>query len=323
MSFNFSQLQQSVDRLLINSSEAISKLVDLSIAPAGDVTVQYYDKNGDLVTQTTPNMMKVLNTVQTNINSYMQKTVYVDPNGDDNNDGTSQRPVKTIRKAVEDLIPSGGYGYVVLRQGTHTLNTHVNVLNKAVVLALEGNCTLTTQWYNEIDEVTIYRFRLHNSFLRISSHDNANATIYVPPKPQNKTVRWYTGLIEVPDLFTSTVILRPSDASNFSIELNDTPFIKNIGGILQAIFHLSFIPGYNLNFNLKGSYQPFLIQNQADSISLVRFFTNGVLKQNNNIVYDDTNDIRNVKALLGNIIYYPNTNIPANYIVSNPANFNF
>lgn len=71
MSIDFSQIQQSINRLLLNSSQSISKLKELSIDPARDVQIQYYDQNGNLQTITVPNLMKVLDTVQTNINSYM------------------------------------------------------------------------------------------------------------------------------------------------------------------------------------------------------------------------------------------------------------
>ena len=170
MSFNFSQLQQSVDRLLINSSEAINKLVDLTIAPARDVTVQYYDRNGNLVTQTTPNLMKVLNTVQANINSYMEKTVYVDQvNGNDDNDGTQARPFKTLQKAFNS-VPVGGVVNVHLLSD-YVLTSIETLYHRTCNLNLNGK-TLTT----EINPTSPFSsshagfrgfIRLHNSVLQI------------------------------------------------------------------------------------------------------------------------------------------------------------
>ncbi|MEM0326854.1 MAG: hypothetical protein QW733_07490, partial [Desulfurococcaceae archaeon] len=68
----------------------------------------------------------------------------------------------------------------------------------------------------------------------------------------------------------------------------------------------------------------FLITNHANSISLVRFASNRVLRKDGNIVFDPAGGgIRDLKTLLSNIVYHPNTNIPANYVVSNPGDFGF
>ncbi len=60
MALNLAELQQKADRVIHNADEVIRKWRDLTIAPPQDVTVEYYDRNGNLVRETIPNYRKQL-----------------------------------------------------------------------------------------------------------------------------------------------------------------------------------------------------------------------------------------------------------------------
>lgn len=63
MGFNFGELQQIALRVLHNADEAIRKWISMTLAPPQDVTVEYYDRNGNLITETLPNYRKQLQTL--------------------------------------------------------------------------------------------------------------------------------------------------------------------------------------------------------------------------------------------------------------------
>ena len=63
MALNLSELMQTATRTLHNSVEAIRKWVDMTLAPPKDITIELYDQNGNLVTETLPNYRKQLQTL--------------------------------------------------------------------------------------------------------------------------------------------------------------------------------------------------------------------------------------------------------------------
>ena len=102
-------------QLLWNAAEFIEKWQQFIAAPAGTVTLEYYDRSGVLRTARFDNRAKLVQNFIQNVNQVMDKTIYVDPiEGNDENDGSSDAPVKTLYKAVE-IIPPGGVGEIILR----------------------------------------------------------------------------------------------------------------------------------------------------------------------------------------------------------------
>jgi len=63
MTFNLDALQQIAERTLHNADEFVRKYTDFFVAPPGNTTFQYYDKNGNLVTVTRPNLAKLEKTI--------------------------------------------------------------------------------------------------------------------------------------------------------------------------------------------------------------------------------------------------------------------
>ena len=76
------------------------------------------------------------------IHSVMDQTFYVDAtNGDDNNDGSSAHPFKTIQKAV-DSVPTGGFGLININSDyTGIFNAHA----KNLKIVISSGKTLTIE----------------------------------------------------------------------------------------------------------------------------------------------------------------------------------
>lgn len=232
MSIDFSQLQQSVNRLLFNSSQAISKFKELSIDPAKIVQISYYDENGNLQTINVPNINKVINDIQSDINSFMYKTVYVDQvNGNDNNDGAQNRPFKTLQKAFNS-VPVGGVVEVTLLSNYNL--TAVEILSyKTCYLNLNGK-TLTT----EINPTSPYNsnyagFRGFIELINGHLYINIQSGKIVTPvndtgKPltliENKIIAAYTS-----SMFNSLFIYIGSN--------ENTPWCEIYSGMLYGVTH--------------------------------------------------------------------------------------
>jgi len=113
--------------------EFAKKLRDFMIAPAGDITYEYYDNQGNLQSVLVPNRNKIVNDFIANVNSAMSKIFYVDQiNGNDNNDGSQAYPFKTIQKAV-DSAPVGGLCRIILLSDI-TIDSNIIALRRGVVI---------------------------------------------------------------------------------------------------------------------------------------------------------------------------------------------
>jgi len=117
---NLADLQQKADRVIHNADEAVRKWVDLALAPAKDVPIEYYDPNGNLVQKAVPNRAKLFQDLIVNANSVMNRTYYVDQiNGNDGNDGSQTAPFQSLQRAINS-VPAGGVGNIYII-GTHRL----------------------------------------------------------------------------------------------------------------------------------------------------------------------------------------------------------
>jgi len=101
----------------------------------------------------------------------MRRTFYVDAeNGDDNNDGSSSAPFKTLQKTISS-VPSGGYCGIYLKDGTYIIDNYIILNNQNIVI----NCSLVTNSANI-------------SFLTRESHNKERPyNIYI----QNSHLRFY------------------------------------------------------------------------------------------------------------------------------------
>jgi len=97
--------------------------------------------------------------IKVNGQDLMSRTFYVDQvNGDDSNDGSESAPFKTIQKAINS-VPVGGRVDVYII-GNYTLNEHVGISNKVVVIHVSDDSFLKTTWYQIGSYNSLYGFRL-------------------------------------------------------------------------------------------------------------------------------------------------------------------
>ena len=137
MALNLAELQQKADRVIHNADEFVRKWVEFLSAPAGTVTLEYYDRNGNLQTVSFSNRNKLVQDFIESVNNAMIKNFYVEAiNGNDTNDGSLNAPFKTPKKAI-DSIPVGGVGVVRLLSDVE-LTEDISIRRKHVVIVGEG-----------------------------------------------------------------------------------------------------------------------------------------------------------------------------------------
>jgi len=100
----------------------------------------------------------------------MHRTFYVDAeNGDDNNNGSSSAPFKTIKKAC-DSIPNGGYGTIYLSAGQiFHISVSVGLNNKTIIMYgdASNNSKIIFDTYNDDNYNYSRSIGLSNSRLMI------------------------------------------------------------------------------------------------------------------------------------------------------------
>jgi len=98
----------------------------------------------------------------------MSRTFYVDAeNGDDNNDGASSTPFKTIKKAC-DSVPVGGYGLIYFFGGQVFNLDSIILQHKSLFFSRynnDNNYIITTSYYQDNDAAWLKNFKLINSKL--------------------------------------------------------------------------------------------------------------------------------------------------------------
>jgi len=112
------------------------------------------------------------------INSAMDQTFYIDAdNGDDNNDGSSAHPFKTIKKAV-DSVPISGIGNIVVL-GDYTLQQDTDIRYKHINLTPKG--TLTFPWTTNSSGkyAGIVGINFYNSLIKLNLNSNYNGKIVI------------------------------------------------------------------------------------------------------------------------------------------------
>ncbi len=165
--------------MIHNADEFVRKWMEFLAAPAGNVTLEYYDRNGNLQTVTFSNRNKLVQDLISSINNAMTKTFYVDAvNGNDANDGSANAPFATVAKAIES-VPVGGLGIIILENGqTHVVNTAVPVVGKLIYLqsrsatstpgAPDANSPILL--FDDDGTSLIGQFKLRNSTIQVAGY---------------------------------------------------------------------------------------------------------------------------------------------------------
>ena len=125
---------------LVSFSEAYNDIFD---STPKDVQIELKDSNGNIYTKTVANRGKFQKQVWDDVGGALgqfNRTFYVDAdNGDDNNDGSSANPFKTIKKAC-DSVPTGGIANIELLAGqTYVLESDIGIYNKKIRFLKHGD----------------------------------------------------------------------------------------------------------------------------------------------------------------------------------------
>lgn len=191
MAIDIQGLNDNLLKASKNYDEAVRKWVDLALAPAKDVPIEYYDPDGNLIQTTVPNRAKLFNDLLVNVNSAMYRTYYVDAvNGNDGNDGSQTAPFQTIKKAI-DSVPAGGVVTIYLHDTSpHSILSNILTNNKILIFAKHPNATtnpkvifksftstIGTTLYNSNYSIIVYNSRLYSTYIDFEVEAPADPTL--------------------------------------------------------------------------------------------------------------------------------------------------
>jgi len=129
----------ALQRFGTNGYNLLKSMRDFWLGASGDVTTEWIEEDDSVASYTFGNRAKFMYDLSNTVAGEMNKTFYVDSlNGNDINSGTTASPFATIKKAV-DSVPNGAYGYILLKDGVHTLTQDIFLNNKRILIY--GNST--------------------------------------------------------------------------------------------------------------------------------------------------------------------------------------
>jgi len=173
----------------------IDEIVDWMRKVAGQTgyaQLQYYDKNGNLVTKNIPTIPQLIEQFRQGVNAQMSKIVYVNQQegSDTTGDGSQNAPFKTIQKAISSVPVGGLVGIHVL--GDYECELNIEIHGKHVVLVLHG--TLIHRWkkwtnaqgktYDALAGFSIYRY---GSLEVVAMSDKGGKIVVDSGSPTNVT----------------------------------------------------------------------------------------------------------------------------------------
>ena len=132
MGINITEIAQKVLDNNTNAANVFRKMYDLHYNPNPlDVPFEYIDENGKKVTTTIKNQAGFRKKVWDDVGGALgqfYKVVYVDQqSGDDNNEGTVDKPFKTLQKAVSSVPIAGALDILII--GDYYLTASENRTN--------------------------------------------------------------------------------------------------------------------------------------------------------------------------------------------------
>lgn len=152
---DLNSINQSVLRLINNSTNIISFLKDFTTGGAKDVSISYIEADGNTTNKTFPNIAKFTGSVESTIKNEMYRTVYVDEiNGDDSNSGSSSSPIKSVHKAV-NFVPMGGRVTIVLLSDCNWSGDAVSY-NKVIEIRLNGHALNLVKYADSNNKYLLY-----------------------------------------------------------------------------------------------------------------------------------------------------------------------
>ena len=159
---------------LINWANSVADLYD---STPKDVKIIQKDNNGNLFTKNIANRGMFKQQLWDDVGSALgqfNRTFYVDAdNGDDNNNGDSDHPFKTIQKACNS-VPIGGVGTIKLKEGQqHDMSADIKVYNKELYFRKNGDDTPTVFFKAKKygNSASFYQFSLYQAILEFVDID--------------------------------------------------------------------------------------------------------------------------------------------------------
>jgi len=161
---------------------------------------------------------------ETTIKGWWNSVFYVDAvNGDDNNDGSSSAPFKTIKKAV-DSIPVGGMGAIYLKTIGNVIDSDIFAVNKTIIISgilIDSSSTepaiKNLSYVDKYGNAT-YGFIINNCYLEFSNLTIRTADFVDSSKGES----YYAGLVKRFNTQSKNKVV----VNQSSILLGDTDFIR-------------------------------------------------------------------------------------------------
>jgi hypothetical protein len=188
MGIDLTEISQKVLDNNTNAANVFRRQYDLHFNPNPlDVELPYIDENGNTITTKIPNVASFRKRVWDDVGGALgqfNRTFYVDQvNGDDNNDGSSSAPFKTLETAI-GKVPIGGFGVIYVK-GDILIQNCIYLTNK--IIRIIGDNSNNIDFYSTSDDNSNYLkgfFRLRNSIVAFHY-----ITVKAPSKT-NSDVGW-------------------------------------------------------------------------------------------------------------------------------------
>ncbi len=287
MSVNLADLSQKISNFIAVQSDRLRKTGDLYYTNTPrNVEVKDLDEEGNIVTNTLPNVAQFRNDVWGAVDNALgqfNKMFYVDAtNGDDLNDGSNANKFKTLKKAI-DSIPIGGVGFVYITPEEHILTDNISVKNKTLkIRGLSGVATIRST------SKVIGSLNYKNGFVFGGSCSFASYDVnYISDEKADVSLGWNSGAKSVLMSDSSYPCNLSVYIVNSNIVLNstDAQFAKfgssSFGGFASLSFSYSTMT-LNSNYLIEVT-QPIAFYQVANTIDDVNFLLSGVAKDGNGV----------------------------------------
>jgi len=260
MTFNLDALQQIAERTLHNADEFVRKWIEFLSAPAGTLTLEYYDQSGNLRSVSFSNRAKIVRDFVTNVKSALIKRFYLDANsGNNSNDGSYNSPLKDLDYAIEIAPP--GVIELILNPGNYVITRHQLVENKLVKIKCSSG--------NPQDCVISHRKHSDGYLTGLRLRNSAVAVYYC-------TIKTCENVCNTNANYIKSIFGRANDTGFGILQLYDSNLLLNDGDL----FSVSFGGGFGIvllsdvKITLNGEGKILRIEDAVQSAVLNVYHTN-------------------------------------------------
>ena len=263
---------------LLNWANATPDLYD---SEPKNVNILQKDENGNIVTKTIANRGMFKKQLWDDVGSALgqfNRKFYVDPeNGDDNNDGSSENPFKTIKKAIE-ATPIGGKVTITFPNGTSDDIKQINITEEHYCV-IEGKIVYfrilpyTNLIFNSRSKDTHDSkgyFTCNNSFIFITGYgDGRQITL----KAKDENVDWsYLGRWSLFELSNSLVKINFYKNNQIYFEDNSPNFVSVTNRDYSGVFASLGFYSTKLKFDMSGDNPAYIFEIGQGNLSYSRYW---------------------------------------------------